>query len=160
MTWWAENFSHTLLPHSSMQAYPTAKWVAASFWPWVKTPSTASMTLLHSVPKYQSQLEELEFLYQILEPGTATLEAQMAHPTVLYLCSESTMILPGMLTKEEEKGKGLLPFILNHGMQISFSSWIWEKILVNNKIEQEIYFMDFGFQTYLWEEWFKINHGL
>lgn len=55
------------------------------------------------------------------------------------------MILLDMLIKEEEKEKDLLLSIWSPGMPISLIFWTSERTQGNNKIGQEICFMDFGY---------------
>lgn len=65
-----------------------------------------------------------------------------------------------MLIKEEEKEKDLLPFILSHGMPIFLIFFNWKKIMGRKKIEQEIYFMHYGFLIFSWKELLKTVIGL
>jgi hypothetical protein len=53
-----------------------------------------------------------------------------------------------MLIKVVAREKDPLPFILNHGMQISSNGYNSKKIMEKNKIEKEIYSMLYGFLTY------------
>lgn len=118
-----------------------------------------SMILWHRQPKFQSQLEVLEFQFPIFDQKNLIFEEQMVLQMVLFQCSKSSMILLDMSIKGEEKERVHLLYICSHGTLMFLISSNSKKIQGNNKIGLEICSMDYGSQTSSWKGSYQINSG-